>query len=106
MFRLPLLFAAFAGVAAAQAADAPVRSHDEHSYAEPDKVVVRDLGLDLRIDFAQKQLRGTADLALEWKDPQHRELQLDTRDLAIDRVLGKSADHWTAREQAKRAAGG
>jgi leukotriene-A4 hydrolase len=68
------------------------RSFDEHSYAEPDKVVVRDLGLDLRVDFAKKELRGSADLALNWKDPKHRVLLLDTRDLTIDKVLGKSGD--------------
>ena len=73
-------------------AAAPDRSHDEHSYAEPDKVVIRDLGLDLRVDFEQKQLRGSADLALTWKDTDHRRLILDTRDLSIDKVLGKSGD--------------
>jgi len=71
------------------------RSHDEHSYAEPDKVVVKDLGLDLRVDFAKKELRGAADLRLEWKDAAHRQLVLDTRDLVIDKVLGKSgAGGW------------
>jgi leukotriene-A4 hydrolase len=68
------------------------RSRDEHSWAEPDKVVIRDLGLDLRVDFAKKELRGSADLALTWKDAAHRRLILDTRDLTIDKVLGKSGD--------------
>jgi leukotriene-A4 hydrolase len=68
------------------------RSRDEHSWSEPDKVVIRDLGLDLRVDFAKKELRGSADLALDWKDPAHRRLVLDTRDLKIDKVLGKSGD--------------
>jgi leukotriene-A4 hydrolase len=85
-----LFLAAASAVAAPQ--PAPDRSRDEHSYAEPDKVRIRDLGLDLRVDFAQKQLRGTADLALQWKDPAHRTLVLDTRDLTIDKVLGKSDD--------------
>lgn len=70
----------------------PPRSHDEHSWAEPDKVVIRDLGLDLRVDFEKKQLRGSADLALTWKDKAHRTLQLDTRDLTIEKVLGKRGD--------------
>jgi len=65
---------------------------DEHSYAQPDKVVVRDLGLDLKIDFEKKELSGRADLALTWKDPAARELVLDTRDLAIEKVSGKVAD--------------
>jgi leukotriene-A4 hydrolase len=68
------------------------RRHDEHSWAEPDKVAIRDLGLDLRVDFEKKELRGSVDLALDWKDPAHRSLILDTRDLVIDKVLGKSGD--------------
>jgi leukotriene-A4 hydrolase len=70
----------------------PDRHHDEHSYSEPDKVVIRDLGLDLRVDFQKKELRGSVDLALHWKDPAHRSLILDTRDLAIDKVMGKSGN--------------
>ena len=73
-----LFLAAFAALASAQ--EAP---RDVHSYAQPDKVVIRDLGLDLRVDFEKKQLRGHADLALEWLDASARELVLDTRDLAI-----------------------
>ena len=72
------------------------RAHDEHSYAEPDKVVVKDLGLDLRVDFAKKELRGAADLRLEWKDAAHRRLVLDTRDLVIDRVAAE-VDRATGR---------
>ena len=77
----------FAFATAAGAADE--RRQDEHSYAEPDKVRITQLGLDLRVDFEKKQLRGSADLALEWLDPDHRQLVLDTRDLGIERVLGK-----------------
>lgn len=68
------------------------RAGDEHSYAEPDKVVVRDLGLSLVLDFDQRVLRGHADLHLTWKDPEHRRLWLDTRDLVIEKVLGKRRD--------------
>ncbi len=68
------------------------RRNDEHSWSEPDKVVIRNLGLDLKVDFERKQLRGRADLALQWKVPEHRQLVLDTRDLTIDRVLGKRSD--------------
>lgn len=84
---IALFLAAFAATASAQ--DAP---RDVHSYAQPDKVVIRDLGLDLRVDFERRILRGHADLALEWRDPAARELVLDTRDLAIEKVLGKAAD--------------
>lgn len=65
---------------------------DPNSYAEPDKVRVADLGLDVNVDFARKELIGRADLRLDWRDPAQRDLLLDTRDLAIDRVLGKSGD--------------
>ncbi|MGE0209806.1 MAG: M1 family metallopeptidase [Lysobacteraceae bacterium] len=82
-----LFLTAFAATASAQ--DVP---RDVHSYAQPDKVVIRDLGLDLRVDFEQRQIRGVADLALEWRDPQARELVLDTRDLDIEKVSGKNAD--------------
>ena len=81
-----------AGVLAPVLAAEPDRHRDEHSYAEPDKVKIRDLGLDLRVDFQKKELRGSVDLALDWKDSAHRQLVLDTRDLAIDKVLGKSGD--------------
>lgn len=80
---------------AASLAAAPVsaeRRSDEHSYAEPDKVRIADIGLNLRVDFEQRVLRGRADLRLDWRDPKHRQLVLDTRDLSIERVLGKSGD--------------
>ena len=61
------------------------RRVDEHSYAEPARVRVKRLRLDLTADFGAKQLAGTATLALEWLGPASR-LVLDTRDLRIDRV--------------------
>lgn len=86
-----LLFALSALILAAPAAaQAPAR--DIHSYSQPDKVVIRDLGLDLRVDFKEKQIRGRADLALEWRDPSARDLVLDTRDLTIEKVSGKQVD--------------
>ena len=73
------------------------RAGDEHSYAEPDKVRIRDLGLNLKVDFDTRQISGTADLQLDWSDPEHRRLRLDTRDLTIDKVLGKRRDSgWYA----------
>lgn len=72
----------------------PLLAHanDPSSWAEPDKVRIADLGLDLRVNFATKVLTGRADLRLDWLDPAHRVLVLDTRALQIDKVLGKSAD--------------
>lgn len=88
-------------VAFAAAASGQEPSRDVHSYAQPDKVVIRDIGLDLKVDFEAKQLQGRADLALEWIDPAARELVLDTRDLAIERVSGKGEDgRWFKLEHA------
>ncbi|HSR64321.1 MAG TPA: M1 family metallopeptidase [Xanthomonadaceae bacterium] len=70
--------------------------HDEHSYAEPQKVRITALALDLAVDFARKQLAGTATYTLDWQDPQATELDLDTRDLAIEKVEGAgAAGQWT-----------
>ncbi len=68
------------------------RSHDESSYAEPDKVVIKDLQLDLNVDFDQKQIGGTATYALEWKGKDAAQLVLDTRELAIEKVEALAAD--------------
>lgn len=75
-----------------QAVDPLARLQDEHSYAQPDRVRIRDMGLDLRVDFSTRQLAGTADLGLDWRDGEARELVLDTRDLEIVRVLGRSEE--------------
>ncbi len=72
-------------------AAAPVRI-DEHSYAEPDKVAIKDLTLSLKIDFDTKTLAGTATYQLDWKDDAATALVLDTRDLTIDKVEGTDAN--------------
>ena len=68
------------------------RSHDESSYAEPDKVVIKDLALDLKVDFDAKQIGGTATYALEWKDKAAKQLLLDTRELTVEKVEAIAAD--------------
>ena len=69
---------------------------DEHSFAEPDKVRIKDLALELNVDFAQKQLAGSVTYTLDWLDPQWGKLVLDTRDLTIEKVVGERADgRWT-----------
>ncbi|MFC0676643.1 M1 family metallopeptidase [Lysobacter korlensis] len=69
---------------------------DEHSYAEPDKVRTKDIALLLDVDFAEKQLEGSATYTLEWLDPKHGRLVLDTRDLTIEKVVGERPDgKWT-----------
>jgi aminopeptidase N len=93
------LLAATSAVALARTPPAPERdetlaerARDEHSYAEPDKVRIRDLALNLHVDFDTRSLRGAADYALDWQDEKARELVLDTRDLSIDKVLGRRGD--------------
>ncbi|PZQ30347.1 MAG: aminopeptidase, partial [Stenotrophomonas acidaminiphila] len=41
------------------AVETPV-DHDEHSYAEPRKVAIDDLALDIAVDFDAKTIGGTA----------------------------------------------
>jgi leukotriene-A4 hydrolase len=90
--RIAALLLACLPLTAAALSPPSTPPRDEHSYSEPDKVRIRDLGLDLRVDFKQKVLRGTADLLLDWKDSTHRQLILDTRDLTIEKVLAKNGD--------------
>ena len=59
---------------------------DPHSYAEPEKVSVSALALDLAVDFDTKELSGSASLSLQWHDATARSLVLDTRDLTIEAV--------------------
>ncbi|MFT4197491.1 MAG: M1 family metallopeptidase [Pseudoxanthomonas sp.] len=73
------------------AAAPPPRAHDETSYAEPGKVAIKDLALDLKLDFDGKTLAGTATYTLDWKDPKAAALVLDTRELGIDKVEGGDA---------------
>ncbi|HST43709.1 MAG TPA: M1 family metallopeptidase [Luteimonas sp.] len=75
------------------AAQAPA-DVDEHSYAEPEKVAIRDLALDLRLDFNGKRISGTATYALDWKARDATQLVLDTRDLTIERVEGEANGQW------------
>ncbi len=73
------------------------RRHDESSFAQPEKVAITDLALDLALDFDNRQLAGTATYTLEWKDGQATQLVLDTRDLGIEKVEGKDAEgNWAA----------
>ena len=77
---------------ASTAMKADSRSHDESSYAEPDKVVVKDLALDLKLDFDARQIGGTATYTLEWKDKAAKQLVLDTRELSVEKVEAIAAD--------------
>jgi len=70
-----------------QTAPPPVPAYvrDPHSYARPEEARVKHLVLDLTVDFAKKQLSGTATLSIE-AQPNAKELVLDTSELTIRSV--------------------
>ncbi|HEX5693373.1 MAG TPA: M1 family aminopeptidase, partial [Arenimonas sp.] len=84
---LPVFAQAPAGAPAPADGD---RRSDEHSYAQPDKVRIDHLALDLAVDFADRQLEGHATYTLAWQDEEASELVLDTRDIAIDRIEARN----------------
>ncbi|HEY5558444.1 MAG TPA: M1 family metallopeptidase [Steroidobacteraceae bacterium] len=67
-------------------ADTAAAARDPHSYAEPDRFLVRHVALDLAADFAAHRLEGAAELTVERIDSKATELHLDTRDLEIRSV--------------------
>ena len=89
-----------APAAEAQPAPAPVvvaAPVDEHSYAQPGKVAIDHLALDLKLDFDTKTLSGTATYTLDWKDQAATALVLDTRDLTIQKAEAAEGDDvWRA----------
>ena len=58
---------------------------DPHSHARPEEVRVEHIALDLNVDFAKKQLSGTATLRIK-KQPGTTKLMLDTHTLDIRKV--------------------
>ena len=58
---------------------------DPHSYSRPDEVRVEHIALDLAVDFAKKQLSGTATLRVR-NESGAKTLFLDTHSLDIRRV--------------------
>src|SRR5690606_36499050 len=73
-------------------AAAPAAEYDSLSYAQPDQVRIKDLALELAVDFDSKQISGSATYQLDWTNPEATQLVLDTRDLAIEKVLGERSD--------------
>ena len=59
--------------------------HDQHSYAQPDKVRARHVALELTLDFAAKVVRGTAEITFDRPDAT-APLILDTLGLEINAV--------------------
>jgi leukotriene-A4 hydrolase len=76
-------------------AQSPHVEGDPHSFAQPEKVRVSALDLDLTVSFEQHELIGSAVLNLDWRDPDARELVLDTRGLVIAKIeAADEAGHW------------
>ncbi|WP_443748718.1 M1 family metallopeptidase [Asticcacaulis solisilvae] len=65
------------------------RTVDDHSYARPQEVRVRNVDLDLTADFQARQLKGTATLKLESK-ANAKQVVLDVKDLGIEKVTDPS----------------
>jgi len=89
------LLPALALAAFACMAHANDRAHDEHSVAEPRLVRITATDLDLRVDFDSRSLRGQVTHRLAWAQPElagPAVLQLDTRDLDIERVQARSPE--------------
>jgi aminopeptidase N len=83
-------------LAGALAAGGPV---DIFSHAQPDKVVVTHVGLDLTLDFAGERARGSATLQLDRRDAA-APLILDSRGLVIRRVTSPGGHPLQWREGA------
>jgi hypothetical protein len=73
--------------AAAGRTSAPAIPMDIHSHAQPSRVRVTHVSLDLDVDFGKRRIAGTADLAFERIDPE-APLVLDQQSLAIAEVTG------------------
>src|SRR5271165_4426167 len=65
---------------------------DYHSFANVEQFRATRLELDLRVDFTNKVLFGTAALQIKRLDPRATELVLDTRQLDIRAVEEKAID--------------
>lgn len=88
LFAVLLLLSIAPTLAARTIVKTDDRRNDEHSYAEPKQVLVNDIALDLTVDFDKKIISGSANLSLSWLKPKHKQLVLDTRDLAITKIEG------------------
>ncbi|MFT3790900.1 MAG: M1 family metallopeptidase [Rudaea sp.] len=94
MSLFPRLFAVAMSVSALSLAHA---ESDPHSYAQPDKVRVTALDLDLSVSFEKHALSGSATLDLDWLDKSAHELVLDTNGLDIDTIEAEDkAGKWNA----------
>ncbi|WP_211618716.1 M1 family metallopeptidase [Pseudidiomarina aestuarii] len=72
---------------------ATVQAEDQHSFAELDRVSTPHLELDLTVNFAEKQLEGTATYNVS-RHADADELVLDTSDLTIHKTELWLNDKW------------
>lgn len=69
-----------------EAAVEDTRSRDFFSFANADQFRTKHLALDLTVDFAAGELRGSATLRLQRIDDSAVEIILDTRELTVERA--------------------
>lgn len=69
---------------------------DPNSFAQPDKVRIEHINLDLKVDMAARVLAGSAEYRLQWLDDKASELVLDTRGIDIRSVQGFDGKKWRA----------
>lgn len=81
------------GAQTANAIDATV-VHDPNSFAQPEKVRIEHIDIDLKVDMAARVLHGSAEYRLQWLDDRASELVLDTRGIAIRSVQGLDGKKW------------
>ncbi len=76
------------GAAPDRATGGDAARRDAHSYGNPGQVRVRQVELDLSVDFDRRELKGVAILDIQRQDgcPPDAPLVLDTRGLKIDEV--------------------
>ena len=60
-------------------------NHDYHSYAEPNKAIVKHLSLNLIVDFKTNQLKGFANWQIENKS-NSKEIVFDSKNIVIEKV--------------------
>src|SRR5262245_50195406 len=78
---------AASGAAAKPPAEEPTKPGvDYHSFANVADFRVRNVDLDLAVDFTARRLKGHADLTVARQNPSAHQLILDTRDLDIHAV--------------------
>ena len=69
-------------------------ANDQHSFSNPEEILVRHLEIELTADFPRQQLIGSVSLDIEHRRRGVRELVLDTRDLQIGVVEISDGSAW------------